>query len=252
MNQVLIQSILGLVQGLTEFLPVSSSGHLAILQHYFGNVDVNFDIFMHLATLLAVLAYFFKDILLIARDFITLKTKSENFKFAVYLIVASIPAAIVGFLLKDKIDAIFTNLLFVGAGFVVSGIFLFAASFTKKNRPLNLKNTFVVGLAQALAIFPGVSRSGSTTSTGMLFGVGKEKAIRFSFLLSVPAIAGASILRVDQLTFSLPILIPFVIAFLAGLFGIHIFLKKITAKNMKYFAYYCWLVALLVIAFQIF
>lgn len=249
--ETIIQIILGIVQGFTEFLPVSSSGHLAILQNYFGAVDVSFDIFLHLATLLAVLVYFYKDILAIAADFFTMKTKSENFKIAVYLIIASIPAAIFGFLLKDNIDSIFANLIFVALGFIITGIFLFIASLTEKNKPLTLKNTFMVGLAQALSILPGISRSGATTSIGMVLGINKEKAIRFSFLLSIPAILGATLLKFNEATFTPSLLVPFALAFFTGLVAIHIFLKKITVRNLRYFAYYCWLIATLVIILKI-
>ena len=245
--ELLNQIILSLVQGLTEFLPVSSSGHLAILQNFFGNIDVSFDIFLHLATLLAVIVYFYKDILVIIKDFLTFKTKSENFKIAIYLIIASIPAAIFGFWLNNKIDSIFANLIFVALGFIISGMFLFTASLVEKNKALNLKNTIIIGFAQALAILPGISRSGSTVSTGILLGINKEKAIRFSFLLSIPAIIGASILKFKEISFSYSILIPFFIAFLAGLLGIYIFIEKIKTKNLKYFAYYCWIIALLII-----
>jgi undecaprenyl-diphosphatase len=249
--ELINQVILSIVQGLTEFLPVSSSGHLAILQNFFGEVDVNFDIFLHLATVLAILTYFHKDILAIAKDVVALKTKSQNFKFAIYLVIASIPAGIFGYLLKDSIDSIFSNIIFVAIGFIISGIFLFAASSEKKNRPLKLKNTFIIGLSQALAIFPGISRSGSTVATGLLLGVNKRKAIKFSFLLAVPAIIGASILKVDQLTFSISLLIPFFLSFLTGIITIYIFIEKIKAKNLKYFAYYCWLVALAILISRI-
>jgi undecaprenyl-diphosphatase len=245
--QFINQIILGIVQGLTEFLPVSSSGHLAILQNFFGSVDVSFDIFLHLATLLAVLVYFYKDILAIAKDFFTFKTQSENFKLAIYLIIASIPAGIFGFWLNDKIDSIFANLIFVAFGFIISGMFLFTASLLEKNKPLNIKNTFIIGLAQALAILPGISRSGSTVSTGILLGINKEKAIKFSFLLSIPAIIGASFLKINEITFAYSLLVPFILAFLTGLLAIYIFIEKIKVNNLKYFAYYCWLVAILIL-----
>jgi len=251
MLKIIQDSILAIVQGLTEFLPVSSSGHLAVLQNYFGNVDVSLDVFLHLATLLAVLVYFFKDITAILADFFTFKTKSENFKLAIYIIIASIPAGIFGFWLNDKIDAIFSNLILVAFGFIISRMFLFTASFIKKDKPVNLKNTFMIGLAQALAILPGISRSGSTVSTGMLLGISKEKAIRFSFLLSIPAIIGASLLKINESTIGFSLIVPFILAFLSGLLAIHIFLKKISAKNLKYFAYYCWIVALAVIVLGI-
>jgi len=239
------QLIYAVVQGLTEFLPVSSSGHLALLQNFFGEVDVNFDIFLHLATLLALLVYFYKDIALIIWDFVTFKTKSENFKLAIYLIIGSIPAAIVGLLLKPFIYQTFSNLFVVAAGFIITGLFLFNASIKAEgNKKLNIKNTFVVGISQALALLPGISRSGSTVSTGIISGISREKAIRFSFLLAVPAIFGAVLLDVEDIGFKINLLLPFFICFLVGLGSIYLFLNKIKTKNLKYFAFYCWLIAL--------
>ena len=110
--ELINQIILSIVQGITEFIPVSSSGHLAILQNFLGEVDVSFDIFLHLATILAILVYFKKDLTDIVKDFFTFKTKSKNFKFALYLIIASIPAGIFGYLIKDSIDSIFSNIIF--------------------------------------------------------------------------------------------------------------------------------------------
>jgi undecaprenyl-diphosphatase len=245
--EVINSIILAIVQGITEFLPISSSGHLAILQNFFGEVNVSFDIFLHLATLLSILVYFSKDIFAIIKDFISFKTKSENFKLALYLIIASVPAALFGFWLKSSIDSIFSNIIFIAIGFIISGLFLFLASFVSKNENLNIKNTFIVGVAQALAILPGISRSGSTVSIGLLLGLKREVAIKFSFLLAIPAILGASVLQLGEFNFTPFLIIPLVITFLTGLFAIHIFLTKIKSRNLKYFAYYCWIVALLIL-----
>jgi undecaprenyl-diphosphatase len=254
MQELIKDSILAIVQGLTEFLPVSSDGHLAILQNYFGDVDVSFDVFLHLATLLAVFVYFYKDIIEIIKAVFTLDTKSENFKIATYIIIASIPAAIFGFWLNDKINSIFSNLIFAALGFVVTGMFLFTASFADKmnSKKLSYSNTFMMGIAQALAILPGLSRSGSTVSTGMLLGISKEKAIRFSFLLSIPAIIGASLLKIPELAISSGLILPFILAFLTGLAAIHIFLKKIKVENLRIFAYYCWILAIIILSIKLF
>ncbi len=243
--------IYGIIQGLTEFLPVSSSGHLAVLQNLLGDVDVSFDIMLHLATLLAVLVYFYKDIVLIAKNIITLNIKSENFKFVLFILVASIPAALIGLLLKDVIDSYFSSIIFVAEGFIVSGIFLFIASLTKnKKTKLNFKNTFVIGLSQALAILPGISRSGATTSTAFLFGISKEKAIKFSFLLSIPTILGATLIKVNELTFTSALILPSILAFLTGLISIYLFMRVIQVKNLKYFAYYCWAIGLIILVLK--
>jgi undecaprenyl-diphosphatase len=241
--------ILAIVQGLTEFLPISSSGHLAILQNIFQEVNVSLDVFLHLATLLAVIVYFYKDILNIIKDFFTWKKDSQNFRIAIYLIIASIPAAIVGLLFKKYIEGVFSNIILIAFGFIITSLFLFSAS-TKanypqsENKPLTLKNTFVIGIAQALAIFPGISRSGSTSSTGILLNLSKKDALKFSFLLAIPAILGASILEIRALTITSSILIPFVLAFFSGLLGIYLFMNKISIKNLKYFGYYCLFIGL--------
>jgi len=249
--EMINQIILALVQGITEFLPVSSSGHLALLQNIFGEVNISFDVFLHFATLLAIITYFYKDICNIIKDFLILNTKSKNFRLAIYLIIASIPAAIFGFLLSNYISYFFLDISLLAITFTLSGIFLFAASRIKKNKALNIKNTFVVGLAQALAILPGLSRSGATISTGILMGIKKNEAIRFSFLLAIPAIIGATMLKMDGLSFTFSLVIPFFVTFISGLFSIHLLMKFIKQENLKYFAYYCWLIALLLIGLSI-
>jgi undecaprenyl-diphosphatase len=243
--------IYGVVQGLTEFLPISSSGHLAFLQNFFGEVDVSFDIMLHMATLLAVIVYFYKDLTIIAKKIITLDLKSENIKFVLYIIIASVPAALLGIFLKDYIDSYFSNILLIAQGFVISGIFLFIASFAKNRKTkLGFKNTFVIGISQALAILPGISRSGTTTSTAFFFGINKEKALKFSFLLSIPIILGATLIKVSEFTFNSSLIIPSLFAFVTGVVSIHLFIKVIQIKNLKYFAYYCWFIALLILVLK--
>ena len=239
--------ILGIVQGLTEFLPVSSSGHLALLQNYFGEVNVGFDVVLHFATLLAVLVFFFKDILELIKGFFSFDWNNEKFRFAIYILLATIPIALVGYFMKDIIYNIFSNLYVVSLGFFISGMFLFTASFSKKKENLNLKNSFIIGLAQCLALVPGISRSGSTVSIGILQGIDREKAIRFSFLLAIPAMIGANILNfTDIKTIEvLPFVVGFVFAFIFGLFAIFIFVKWLKLERFRYFAYYCWLLSLL-------
>ncbi len=246
--------ILGIVQGLTEFLPVSSSGHLALLQNYFAEVNVGFDVIVHLATILAVLVFFFSDIIDLIKGFFSFSWKDERFRTVIYLLIATIPIAFIGYFLKDIIYNIFSNLYVVSLGFFISGMFLFTASFArKKKQKLNLKNSLIIGLVQALAIVPGISRSGSTVSTGILQGIDREKAIRFSFLLAIPAMIGANILNFTDLKIIelWPFIIGFVAAFIFGLLGIFIFVKYLKLKRFRYFAYYCWLLALLTLLSQV-
>jgi len=239
--------ILGVIQGLTEFLPVSSSGHLALLQNFFGEVNVGFDVVVHFATLMAIIVFFSKDILTVVKDFFSWDTKSENFKLGCYVIVASIPIAVVGWFFRYFIYGFFSDLYAVALGFLVSGMFLFVASFAKPKGTLKFKNSFLIGLVQALALFPGISRSGTTISTGVLFGIKREKAIRFSFLLAIPALIGANILNFPDardITFRI-FIVGFLTAFFASLFAIFVFMKYVKIKNFRYFALYCWLLAVL-------
>jgi undecaprenyl-diphosphatase len=244
--QILQSIILGIIQGLTEFLPVSSSGHLALLHNYFGEIDLSFDVMLHLATLLAVVCYFFKDIISLIKGFFKFNWKNEDFRVCIYLIIATIPAGIVGFLFRDFISGTFSNFMVLGMGFFISAMFLLTASFSRENKELSLYKSFIIGISQALAILPGISRSGSTTSTGILLGISKEKAIRFSFLLAIPAILGASLLELGNLgSLNLSSALGFVSAFLFGLLGIFLFLKRVSLRSFKWFALYCFLLGVL-------
>ncbi len=238
----IIQSIiLGIIQGLTEFLPVSSSGHLALLHNYFGEQSIAFDVAVHFATLLAILVYFAKDIWLIIKKF--------DVKYVFYIFIASLPIIVIGLLVRNIIGAFFSSLFAVGFGFVLSGMFLFTASFSErlKRKKLGWKNSFVVGLAQAIAIFPGVSRSGATVSTGLLNSLDREKAIKFSFLLAVPAMFGANILKLREivnLDWNI-LIVGFITSFIFGLLGIFLFVKYLTVRRIRWFALYCWFMAVI-------
>lgn len=245
---------LGIIQGLTEFLPVSSSGHLALLQNYFKEVNVGFDIIIHFATLLAIFVFFYKDILIILKDVFSWNTKSNNFKFGWFVVFATIPIGLVGFFLKDIIYNIFSNLYFVALGFFISGMFLFVASFSNKKSKLTGKNSFIIGLSQALALVPGISRSGSTVSTGVILGIERKEAIKFSFLLGIPAMIGANILNFTDIKVVevMPFSIGFIAAFISGLLAINLFFRYVKIKNFKWFAVYCWILGILTLLTQIF
>ena len=246
----LLQSIiLGIVQGLTEFLPVSSSGHLALLQNVFGDVNVSFDIVLHFATLLAVIVYFFEDIVQLITGFFSFSWKNDNFRICVYLIIGTIPAAFLGFIFRKIITASFSSLFVLGIGFFISGMFLLSASFynSRKESEMSVGKTVLIGFSQALSILPGISRSGSTSSTGVLLGIPRDKAIRFSFLLSIPIIIGASLVNFSSLAgldFTNSVF-GFVFAFMAGLFSIFLFLNKVNLKNFRWFAFYCFFMGIL-------
>lgn len=197
--------VLGLVQGLTEFLPVSSSGHLVLVHQLFGfgELDPAFDVFVQGGTVLSVLVYF--------RHLLPRLTRHD----LINLMIGTLPAAILGVLLADYIDALFTSLSGVALGFALTTLLLVLSRRSlAAARPLDRRTSFKIGLAQAAAILPGLSRSGSTISTSLMLGIKPEEAFNFSFLLSIPVITGASLLGARSLVWD-PTLTP---AYLIGFF----------------------------------
>ena len=251
---ILKAAFLGIIQGLTEFLPVSSSGHLVIAQKllHFSEPPVLFDITLHLATALAVIAVYYREIwdLIIAlfkgRIIVTkkgYKLSSKRFHYVLVLIVALIPAGIVGYFFNDYITKAFSNLLVVAIGLFFTTIILFLSRyFNKRKGDINFKNGTIVGLAQACAIIPGISRSGSTIFAAMASGVEGKKAADFSFLLAVPIIVGAFLFELKGIVNShvggVILLTGFVCSFVAGYFSIKLLLNFIRRGKFHYFAYY--------------
>lgn len=234
-------SLLGLVQGLTEFLPVSSSGHLVLGQYLLTDYQepgVAFEAFLHAGTLLAILYYFRKDIFKLSRQYL------------LYIVLGSIPAAIFGYLFSPFFEGLFESPRLVGFALLATGFLnLMTDIKVDKKRKLNSSNSIMIGFFQALAIIPGISRSGSTIFAGTRVGIKREEAARFSFLLSVPAVAGANLLQFAKYgaNFSgnvINYLLGFVFAFVAGYFAINIVLESLKQKKFRYFAYYCFLVGI--------
>ena len=249
--------ILGLVQGLTEFLPVSSSGHLVLSQELRGVEDkgVTFEILVHFGTLLSVIIYFWKRLwglfLSILPPF--KEERKEDRKMIGYLAIASVPAAIVGFSpLKDHFEGAYEKPALVGLLLVLTGAILFLPRLlkTKGTKEVGIKSAIAMGLGQALAILPGVSRSGSTIVSGMVSGTKSSAAAEFSFLMAIPAIAAASLLEVkDLVTIETELLGAYiaggVVAFLSGLAAIYTVLAAIRRGKFEYFGVYCVIAGLL-------
>ncbi len=193
--------IIGIVQGLTEFLPVSSSGHIALLEHYFGIFSGNLsrEVALHLATLLAVIIYFRRKIFVLVRSWL----KGEELLYLWYLILGSIPAGLVGFFLEKRIESTFASVRLIGVFLIITGIILLTTiKVRNNNEKVTGLRSIVVGFAQAFAILPGISRSGSTIVAGLHTKMSGEEAFEFSFLLSIPAIAGAGVLELKKVGFS--------------------------------------------------
>lgn len=189
--------LLAIVQGLSEFFPVSSSGHLLIFQKLldFTTLPLVFDIFFHLGTLLAVAAYFFKDLKPLALRFY----EKENFRLLLLLFTASLPTALIGFLFKDFFESLFSKPAYLGFCFIFTAVVLLASRFRRLKKEPAFPAAFVIGIAQGLAIVPGISRSGMTIAAALILGLGFEFSFRFSFLLSIPAVLGAVILEWDKI-----------------------------------------------------
>ena len=256
MNE-LIALLLGVVQGLTEFLPVSSSGHLELAKalsqaDLVAKESLLFTITLHGATALSTVVFFRKDIGYILKELLTLKP-SPSFYFALHILLSMIPAVIVGLFLEDLITQLFDqNILLVGAMLIVTGVLLGLADRAKPTlNDINARSAFIIGLLQAIAILPGISRSGSTIATAVLLGIDKEKAARFSFLMVVPLIVGSmakSILDTDTIvadTSLFPLIIGFIAAFFTGLAACKWMINFVKKAQLKYFSWYCFVIGIL-------
>ncbi len=252
---MIIESIfLGLIQGLTEWLPISSSAHLVIAQELLKiKVPLVFDVMLHFGTLLAVLVFFWKDILNILKSIVKLDFKSQTGKLIQYIIIGTIPIIFAGILFHDLVEALFQNLSFVSIALIINGIFLFLTKFSKDKKGMSYTDSLFVGFAQAFALIPGISRSGVTISTGLLRGVKKEYAFKFSFLLSIPAILGANIwelstsiinnTNLDFTSYLIGMIVSAIIGYLTLKFLFRIFKKE----NFYLFSVYCIVLGIILI-----
>ncbi len=260
--------ILGVIQGLTEFLPVSSSAHLVFITDILGlQQNVAFDTLLHLGTLVAVVGYFWRDIIELITSFISsimdifrgkfkegLKEKPFK-KLTWLLVVGTIPAGLMGILLQKQFEALFNSVIYVGFFLIITGLLLWGAERVKPGEKdvedISFKNALVIGIAQGIAIAPGISRSGATISAGLFSGLNRELAARFSFLLSIPAILGAALVQAKDITSfdaSTAVLIAgFLSALIFGYLAIKLLLKIIKERTLMIFAYYCWIVGIAVI-----
>lgn len=260
--------ILGIIQGVTELLPVSSTGHLVLLEKFF-NIQGGFlfDILVHLATFLAIFLYFRKTwFQLISAFFQSLKKwdlkNNEEQRLAWYLLIATLPAAILGFFLESKIESTFRDVKIVTFNLVIFAVLLFVAdrfaSHLKKIKDLKLKEALLIGFSQAIALFPGVSRSGITTSFGLFLGLKRDEAVKFSFLLSAPIILGAGVSKIFEIKESaflnnnvFPYLWGFLAAFISGYLAIKYLLRFIKQHPFDVFVYYRIVLAIIIWLFLI-
>lgn len=250
--------VLGIIQGLTEFLPVSSSGHLELGKALFGaesqaSESLLFTLVMHAATALSTVVIFRKEIAEIFGGLFQFKW-NEGTRYSLKIIISMVPAGFVGVVFKDEIESLFSGqLLLVGAMLIITGLLLFLADKAKRtDKEVSNVNAFIIGIAQAIAILPGISRSGATISTSVLLGIDRSKAAQFSFLMVVPLILGAFILdlkdfvsgevALDQSVSFAALSIGFLGAFFSGLLACRWMISLVRNSKLVYFSIYCFIV----------
>jgi undecaprenyl-diphosphatase len=254
--------VLAVVQGITEFLPISSDGHLVIVQSLLGQegLGLAFDVALHLGTLFAVVWVFRKDLLELLRDCL-----AGRLQLLVWLFVASLPAAVIGLLLEHWIEETFQSVKMAGAGLLVTAVVLLFGERSRRARakgpptadpPLRMSDAILMGFAQAFAILPGVSRSASTISVGLMRGLGTAQAARLSFLMSVPVVAGANLLELPKVLESgfaglsrTTVIGAVLVSGLVGWASLSFLLAMLSRGAFRWFAMYCTLVGALVLAF---
>lgn len=269
--------ILGLIQGLAEFLPISSSGHLALAQHFFGieaDSVLIFTILLHVGTLVSVFIVYWKDILGLIFEFISTfvdlirerkfdVNKNATRRMCWLIIAATIPTAVIGFLFDDKFEKLYTSTLAIGICLIITGCLLFAAEKFGKSIH-NIKNTkfkhaLIVGIMQGCAIAPGISRSGSTIVGGLACGLKRDWAVRFAFLVSIPPILGSVILEIPDAieagavdaSLTVPILAGMIVAAVSGLIAIKGMIKLVSGKKLTYFSYYTWALGIAMVIYSV-
>ncbi|NBH61079.1 undecaprenyl-diphosphatase UppP [Anaerotruncus sp. 80] len=269
--------VLGLLQGLAEFLPISSSGHLALAQSLFG-VEADkvliFAVLLHLGTLIAVFVVYWKDLWeLIVELCVTIKDLCTGKglrleerpvrKLGVMIIVATIPTAVIGLLFNDFFEGLYSSMVAVGIGFLITGVLMFLAekmgSANRDIRKMNCRNALFIGVLQGIAIYPGISRSGSTLVGGLTTGLKREFAVKFAFLISIPSILGSVVLEAPKalegdLDTALlgPILAGMLVAAVSGYFAIKTMIRIVSNKKLSYFSYYVWILGLCTIGYGLF
>ncbi|MBS9774160.1 MAG: undecaprenyl-diphosphate phosphatase [Tenacibaculum sp.] len=256
--------ILGLIQGLTEFLPVSSSGHLELAKVFFGDnlvpeESLAFTVVLHFATALSTMVIFRKEVSEILCGLFQFKW-NEQTKFSLKIIVSMIPAVVIGLLFEKQLESFFGGkILFVGVMLLITAVLLLFADKAKEtNKNVSFKDAVIIGISQAIAMLPGISRSGGTISTSVLLGIDKTKSARFSFLMVVPLIFGKVIKDImgGEISFQnseiAPIIVGFITAFISGLLACKWMISLVRKSKLSYFSIYCVIVGFIAIGYSIF
>lgn len=263
--EIIDSFILGLIQGLTEFLPISSSGHLVLGKEILGGdfqENITFEVVVHFGTLCSILLYYKEEIAAILysvwdlakqpAEISTFYREDPNIKLTWYIFISMIPAAIIGITLEDVIESVFLEPLPVSILLLVTGMILYSTRFREEHpNDLDGKSAFGIGLAQAFAILPGISRSGSTISLGLYLGIEREQVANFSFLMVIPVIGGAMLLKIIEMVqvgiqagAVWGLLVGFVTSFISGYFALKYLIILLKSRGIHPFAWYCWLLGI--------
>ncbi len=250
--------LIGFIQGLTEFLPVSSSGHIALMEHFLNLSSDNLvlETAVHFGTLLSLLVFFRKRIFdLIKGIFIDIKERnySQNSRFAVYVVIGIMPAALAALIFYDFIESAFSNLLLVGIFFIITGTILFSTRFIKHNHALTFKSSLITGIVQIFALLPGISRSGITISGSMMSGTDGKSAADFSFFMAIPLILAGFLKEMTGAgwTFSMPLIAGILASFISGYIAVFLLYKIISRGYLHVFSYYLWPLGISVIIYSV-
>lgn len=269
--------ILGLIQGLAEFLPISSSGHLALMQQWFGIQEdkvLLFAVLLHVGTLVSVLIVYWKDVWELIKELgLTIKDiftgkglrlqERPTRKLGVMIIVATIPTGIIGILFNDFFDSLYNSVIPIGIGLIITGFLLVLAermgSSSRGIQQMNYRNALFIGTVQGIAICPGISRSGSTLFGSLMCNLDRKFAVKFVFLISIPSILGSAVMEAPVAIESGmdpgqlgPILVGMAVAAVSGLIAIKTMIKIVSNKKLNYFSYYVWILGLIVVGYGIF
>lgn len=269
--------ILGLVQGLAEFLPISSSGHLALLQYFFGiegESVLAFAVLMHVGTLISVFIVYWKDIAELFQELIRVivdictgkglgTMKNPTRRMGYMIIVATIPTAVIGILFNDLFAGFYNSLIAIGIGLLITGTILWIAERLNSSKTgimdMKFRHAVFVGICQGIAITPGISRSGSTLFGGLISGINREVAVKFAFLISIPSILGSVILEAPgafeqglDMSLVVPILAGVIVSAVSGLIAIKAMIAFVTKQKLSYFSFYTWILGAAVILYSIF
>lgn len=264
--------ILGLVQGLAEFLPISSSGHLALGQYYFGmepDKVLMFTILLHVGTLISVFVMYWKDIWALLKELVLLfadlftgkglrLAERPYRRLGIMIIAATIPTGLIGVLFNNFFESLYVNILYIGIGFLITGFFLFFSEKIGSSKydleHMKASHALLIGTMQGIAICPGISRSGSTITGALLSGLERNAAVRFAFLISIPSIIGSAVFElpnafragVDPSNYG-PMLIGVIVAAVSGIAAIKLMINVVSNQKLKYFSYYVWALGAFVI-----